>query len=34
VKDIKLPVVPPEYEEDHLESTMRGQIVKERRAFI
>jgi len=26
--------VRPEYEEDHLETTYRGQIVKERRAFL
>lgn len=34
VKEIKLPVVQPEFEEDHLESTYRGQIVREKRAFL
>ena len=34
INDLKLPTVRPEYEDDHLESTYRGQIVKERRAFL
>ena len=34
VNEIKLPMVPPEFEDDHLESTHWGQIVKEKRAFL